>query len=238
MRRQGNNQSLDDVYYIRELPSNSCVQTRKQKFSSSNSTIHVSRFKGTGPFVCHIEGTYLRGFSKQELQHLIEGYLPYYRETVPLGGGVDHEVYSSAITGPEDLPRAGWIVAVGLFMNRPVPLYADGVGYTNKETGQRYSRGGLFYRLFQRTISVLENIIKPAFPGEPNVSEVIQCIKYMVKNETESGVKESPWGRVPVLSSNQCTEAFVVFNGSPCDNLTPRGTRTPKTFGTVYPSYS
>ncbi|CAM6113851.1 unnamed protein product [Calypogeia fissa] len=167
-----------------------------------------------GTVVAHLQGSLIakNGLTKGDIEGLLAGYPPWYRELVRLqnGGSVPHPIVML-----DDINRAGWIVAIGLSFARPVA----GVPYD----------GNLKYEPIRRTHDIINMRLRPAFPNDINVLSAADAVGYLASELTDTGVDkflrgdfERYWRQeIPFLSESEAAFAMKVFNENPTTPLTP-----------------
>jgi len=140
--------------------------------------------------VAHIQGRFReerQTLTKHELARMLEGYPPWYREKFKTREGKEAQF---PITSVQDIPRAGWILAVGLMdenieTQKPLALYR--CPEEPKEPGFRQS--GVIYR--QAVIRCRDHISKnilPHFPTDRNVKAAIVALDHLIDERTGSGM--------------------------------------------------
>ncbi|KDR82094.1 hypothetical protein GALMADRAFT_240585 [Galerina marginata CBS 339.88] len=199
-------------------------------FELGNLVIAAERHEESGEVVVHLIP---HGFvdnhldlTPHEIECLLAGYPPYYREYLECYG---HRV-PSPIRSDADVYRGGWVVGVGLSAsNYPLPLYFDTFRF--RETYEW--RGNMFWRALTRVRDVVENNIKPLYLDDPvaarNVQATIAGLNYLIFQCTDSGVSGSLRNsdmvdyrtRLGELTMEQCVTAMRIFNDSP--NLDDEG---------------
>jgi hypothetical protein len=155
--------------------------------------------------------------TKQDLDGIIRGYPPFYREFISVQHGPINSVHPGPkvphpINSADDISRAGWIVAAGLSKEPPLPFFFDVDNVGDKS----------FYKAMKRTLDVLEQNIAEKFPNDIIVYVVVKAVKYMVQSLTGSGVERYlpglgvPGGELDQLNGKNCAFAIRIFN-----NFTP-----------------
>jgi hypothetical protein len=165
-----------------------------------------------GVLVAHLRGNIRAervNLTKHEIQMMVQGYPPYYREKVILEHGpcLPHPIRDS-----RDIDRGGWIVAVGLSTTIPLALYTY-------PTEKIFNGFRPFQKAVQRVLDVLQDVILKNFPLDNNLQDVIRAVGYMVRSGTGSGVGNHgvpqegvPGGSLTQLNGQQCTLAMKIFN--------------------------
>jgi hypothetical protein len=200
---------------IEDMPIIRAIHERPQAFKSGGLSITPTRDPGSGEVLVHITGQFrcpARNLTKREVECLLMGYPPYYREYIEC----NRFLVPSPIQSADDLRRGGWVIGVGLGSVEPVPVYMDNLHYGDPDA----KRGTVFWRSFKRVKDVLENNIKLAFPHDKNVQATIAGITYMIECETVSGIGRVLEGsdmrsRARLLSQPECILAMSIFNESP-----------------------
>jgi hypothetical protein len=120
--------------------------------------------------------------TKKEIEMILSGYPPYYRETVLLDGAFP---IPFPIQKESEIRRAGWVLLVGFSSVKPLALYrAD----TESEYDTRSSSAGQAYRdAVKRVTDVLSTSILPKFPDNQNVSAALNAILTILGAKTSSG---------------------------------------------------
>ncbi|CAM6113849.1 unnamed protein product [Calypogeia fissa] len=164
-----------------------------------------------GTVVVHLEGSLQLNLTKGDIEGLLVGYPPWYRESVcmPHGPIVPHPIKSV-----HDINRAGWVVAVGLSDAEPLP----GVPWD----------GELRLKPIRRTYDVIEGRLRPRFPNDVNVRCAAEAVKYLASRGTQSGVESCLGGdfytqrsdTIQKLSDPEATFAMKLFNEPPNIALT------------------
>ncbi|KIJ49126.1 hypothetical protein M422DRAFT_777654 [Sphaerobolus stellatus SS14] len=153
--------------------------------------------------------------TKNEVECLLRGYPPFYRETIEHNGFyVQWPIRTEA-----DIARGGWIIAIGLQTKQiePIPLYKDVLREATGECGM------VFWRSIFRVQEILETNFVPAYAGRSIVIHAaLMAIRHSVGEHTLASIPlescgELPWeaSQPPSLSYSQCILAMEVFNQSP-----------------------
>jgi hypothetical protein len=176
--------------------------------------IQVNRELSTPLFtVLHLEGTFQRSLTKKEVERLIMGYPPFYREKLQIRPGGSITV--RPIRSEEDVPRGGWVIAAGFSNTKPVPVYMD-----VRKHGKR-TRAGVFWKSFERVKAILQGPISQAFPDNDDVQRILAGVTFMLEKETDSGghsfLSESSISGLDLstLSQDQYVTAIKIFNQPP-----------------------
>lgn len=184
---------------------------RPQVFDFGGICIKPTLDPTSGEVLVHIIGSKIqRNLTKHEVECLLDGYPPFYREYMTC----NNFFVPSPIQSIEDVARGGWVIGVGLSSTEPILIYMD----TLRDS--KAKRGTVFYRSFIRVKAVLVNNIQPLFPDDKNVQATINAITYMIEEETQSGVERALQGsdmasEAKLLSQPECILAMRIFNDSP-----------------------
>ncbi len=188
-------------------------------------TTRVSR-ELLGPLVfCHIQGQFQERRSrltKSELERLLDGYPPWYRETFTTHAGTVRLAFPTA--SEADVARGGWIVAVGL-MDTSLPAQAPLAVYTcpagsEPERPAFRSNGVVFRSAIARCRDHIINSIQPHFPGDANVAAAVSMLEHLIVEKTGSGIRSpgqfgemrSRSSPLPHLSGPDCRFIMKDFN--------------------------
>ncbi|KAI1505747.1 hypothetical protein F5X99DRAFT_216846 [Biscogniauxia marginata] len=152
-----------------------------------------------GNTVAHIRGVFRterQMLTKTELDCMLSGYPPWYREKYKTRASIE---VPFPISSHEDVSRAGWILAVGLMDDRidnqaPLALYRclD----EPDEPGFRQN-GRIFRQAVARCRDHIQEHILPHFPGNQDVADAIRALNWLVERFTGSGMPEGGLGRSP-----------------------------------------
>lgn len=172
--------------------------------------IRVKEFED-GTVVAHLRGSFKNNLTKGDIEGLLAGYPPWYRELVrmPHGPSVPHPIMNQ-----NDINRAGWAVAVGLIDIEPLSAMPHDGALTDKP--------------IERTYDVIKGRLLPDFPDDVNVKSAVQAVWYLTSRHTQSGVETYLSGQfdrerrddIPKLSGSQATFAMRIFNQAPNIRLT------------------
>jgi hypothetical protein len=167
---------------------------------------------GDGTLVAHLEGSFKNNLTKGDIEGLLAGYPPWYRELVhmPHGPSIPHPIVSL-----DDINRAGWVVAVGLSDVEPLSAIPRD--------------GELVGKPIQRTYDIIKERLLPAYPNDINVKSAKEAVRHLVRRGTQSGVEtylNGGFGKfrcndIPTLSGSQATFAMRLFNEAPNIPLAP-----------------
>ena len=140
--------------------------------------------------VAHIRGRFRdegQTLTKHELARILEGYPLWYREKFKTREGMEVQF---PITTVQDIPRAGWILAVGLMdghieAQKPLALYRcpDEL----KELGFR-QKGVIFRQAVLRCRDHISKNILSHFPTNRNVLAAIVALSHLIEERTGSGM--------------------------------------------------
>ncbi|KAI0131659.1 hypothetical protein F4776DRAFT_671640 [Hypoxylon sp. NC0597] len=160
-----------------------------RSLSFDNSRIEYETLRD-GTAVVHIQGSIQHQHSdkltKVELQRLLSGYPPWYRETFVTRANIE---LPFPISSERDIGRAGWIIAVGLMCcgansNRPLALYRSPDEPENPKWRQN---GRMFRQAVARCRDHIQENIAPHFPGSQDVIDAIVALNHMIDKLTGSG---------------------------------------------------
>lgn len=124
------------------------------RIKQSGAAMHRVGVQGSHVIV-HIRGTHQRRLSKQDCIGLIDGYPPWYRETLIINYPPELPPWTMRhplAQGREFLSRAGWVIAVALSDTKPVPIYLPDPADPNPSA----KRGSILRRGCERVLAVLE----------------------------------------------------------------------------------
>ena len=169
--------------------------------------------------VAHIEGPFRserQSLTKYELERMLVGWPPWYRQTFQTKSGI---TVPFPIDDDCDIPRAGWILAVGLMdlglaSQKPLALYRC----PNEPLEPGFRQNGVTFRqAVRRCRDHIKENISPRFPDNGLISDALAALNHLVEALTNSGM---PFGRFSTfrspqpghLNSSQCLLAFKIFN--------------------------
>ena len=166
--------------------------------------------------VAHIEGPFRqerKSLTKHELERMLVGWPPWYREIFQTRSGI---TVPFPIASNSDIPRAGWIVAVGLMdldqkSQNPLALYRC----PNEPLEPGFRQNGVIFRqAVRRCREHIRDNISPQFPDNDLISEALGELDKLVDNKTGSSMgTHSIWvDRAGHLSYSQCQLVFRIFN--------------------------
>ncbi len=169
--------------------------------------------------VAHIEGPFRRerqSLTKHELGRMLVGWPPWYRQTFQTRSGI---TVPFPIASDSDVPRAGWILAVGLMdwgqaSQEPLALYRC----PNEPLEPGFRQNGVTFRqAVRRCRDHIRGNISPRFPGNHLISDALAALNHLIDERSGSGMPEGRLGkswspRTGYLSYSQCQLAFKIFN--------------------------
>ena len=169
--------------------------------------------------MAHIEGPFRderQSLTKHELGCFLVGWPPWYRQTFKTRSGI---TVPFPIASDSDIPRAGWILAVGLMDSeqaslKPLALYR--CPNEPHEPGFRQN-GATFRQAVRRCRDHIMKNISPRFPGDHLISDALAALNHLVDELTNSGMPEGKLGKswsptMRHLSFSQCGAVFRIFN--------------------------
>jgi hypothetical protein len=104
-----------------------------------------------GAYSCRLKASIRRNLTKAEVEMLLKGYPPWYRETIPTEYGFN---IWSPIHSEVDLRRGGWVLAIGMSKIEPMPIYVD-------PGSERITRP--YVQATNRVLQVLRETFLPSF---------------------------------------------------------------------------
>ena len=169
--------------------------------------------------VVHIEGLFRKErqpLTKDELGRMLVGWPPWYRETFKTKSGI---TVPFPIASDSDIPRAGWILAVGLMdlnqaSQKPLALYRC----PNEPLEPGFRQNGVTFRqAVRRCRDHIRGHISPRFPDNHLISDALAALNHLIDELTGSGMPKGRFGksrspRTGHLSYSQCQLAFRIFN--------------------------
>ena len=167
--------------------------------------------------VAHIEGPFhsqRQSLTKHELGRMLVGWPPWYRENFQMRNGI---IVPFPIASNSDIPRAGWILAVGLMDQRqasqePLALYRC----PNEPLEPGFRQNGVTFRqAVRRCRDHIRRNISPQFPDDRLISDALDALNVLIHDGTGSGLQillETFRLRRGNLSYSQCQLAFRMFN--------------------------
>ncbi|KAH7305392.1 hypothetical protein BKA65DRAFT_520855 [Rhexocercosporidium sp. MPI-PUGE-AT-0058] len=190
------------------------------------SPVKSSKTGETGIITAHVHGIIpdrQKRLLKSEVQRMLDGYPPWYREVLTTRAGVE---FDFPLDSADKAYRGGWIIAVGLRNAKdvrlePLPVYRC---YGEKPNPDWRQNGLLWRRAVYRCYEVLERFILPLpkFQHDINIELAIKSLKYLWEEKTGSGM-ESIVCRSQLrgpddlpdrghLTGGQCFLAMRIFN--------------------------
>jgi hypothetical protein len=171
---------------------------------------------------CHIQGSFqqLRAdLTKHELERMLDGYPPWYRNTFVTRGRVKLPFPISSLS---DVSRGGWIVAVGL-MNDDIRSQAPLALYRCQDEPEEpdFRGNGVVYRkAIARCLDHISRNIQPHFPNDVNVKAAATMLEYLLQEKTASGIPcpgefSARWNTsnpIPHLRGSDCRFLMKNFN--------------------------
>ena len=167
--------------------------------------------------VAHIEGPFRRerqSLTKHELERMLVGWPPWYRQNFQMRSGI---TVPFPIASDSDIPRAGWILAVGLMdlgraSQEPLALYRC----PNEPLVPGFRQNGVTFRqAVRRCRDHIRGNISPQFPDNHLINNALSILNQIIDKGSGSGIQyllmpfESATGH---LSYSQCQLAFRIFN--------------------------
>ncbi|KAK8880194.1 hypothetical protein PGQ11_001488 [Apiospora arundinis] len=167
--------------------------------------------------ICQMRGGIIQSFhfrstlSKLELQSLLEGYPPWYRESFTT---IDNIKLPFPIRDARDITRGGWIVAVGL-MNLSLDTQKPLRVYRSTGDPSKPGWGDAFRMAIVRCRDHIIRQIYPHFTNDCAVEDAITALGYLIATRTGSAM---PWGTLdgrratPPLRGSDCRFVMQHFN--------------------------
>lgn len=167
--------------------------------------------------VIHIEGPFRRerqSLTKHELERMLVGWPPWYRQSFQMRSGI---TVPFPIASDSDIPRAGWILAVGLMdldeaSQWPLALYRC----PNEPLEPGFRQNGVTFRqAVRRCRDHIRENISPRFPDNHLISDALAALNRLVDELTGSGIIKllETWSaRTGHLSYSECQLVFRTFN--------------------------
>lgn len=155
---------------------------------------YVSLVKFKGVILCHAEGRigkHQLNSTKLELELMISGYPPWYREAFLTCAGFTLS-FPLRTNPPDmsDMSRGGWIVALGLMQGDDLRFSLTFYTCSGDPEWPGWRENGLVYRrAVRRCLDHIKRNIQPHFPDEEEVSNAIKALDYMLLGGTGSGVE-------------------------------------------------
>ena len=183
--------------------------------------IKASRHDESGEILVHISlppnqlnHFFQRNLSILEVDRLLRGYPPFYREFLNCNG----MQVPSPIRTDRDVSRGGWVIGAGLSSTNPIPVYVD-----TFHKGSTF-RGEVFWTALTRVKAVLENNIRLLYLDDASVSQrinaVINGLTYIINEKSDSGLPRAMqdsglMSYTPrILTQEECIRAMRIFNES------------------------
>jgi hypothetical protein len=166
--------------------------------------------KQTGEKVvlAHIRGMMRENLTKGDVEGILSGYPPWYREDVLLPNGVR---LRSPIRSYSDVMRSGWVVALGMSKQEPLEAAPCPESLSKKP--------------IHRLRDILADKILPAIPNEPNITTVLTAVRTMINDLSDSGIfiylrdshgRTTEWKEeIPKLSKADAEFVLNIFNSPP-----------------------
>ncbi|KIM38520.1 hypothetical protein M413DRAFT_447749 [Hebeloma cylindrosporum] len=183
--------------------------------------IEASRHKESGEILAHISlfpnqlhHFFQRNLTILEIDRLLRGYPPFYREVLSCNG----MRVPSPIRTDRDVSRGGWVIGAGLSFTNPIPVYVD--------TFHKGStvRGEVFWTALTRVKAVLENNIRLIYLDDASISQrinaVINGLTHIINEKTDSGLDHACEDSglmsytARILTQEECIRAMRIFNES------------------------
>ncbi|KAJ0110184.1 hypothetical protein J7T55_000616 [Diaporthe amygdali] len=165
----------------------------------------------------------LHSSTKRELELILAGYPPWYREEFFTNAGFTLSFpLSNNPPNMSDVVRGGWVVAVGPMQRgdsqRPLTFYRcpedpEGLGFREN--------GLVFRKAIKRCLDHSTQNIQPHFLGDDDVATAVCALEYMLREKTGSGVESHcirnnyttrlfRWE--PIMPRAQCEFIMTDFN--------------------------
>ncbi|OTB08623.1 hypothetical protein M426DRAFT_316635 [Hypoxylon sp. CI-4A] len=149
-----------------------------------------------GTTVAHISGSFQcekrKPFTKLELERMLRGYPPWYREKLTTRA---HVQLPFPIYRERDISRAGWIIAIGLVekgsssYQKPLEIYRA----LNGREPVREQHGRMFRQAVVRCRDHIRKNIGPCFPESQDVADALDALDYLISEGSPDGM---PLGRL------------------------------------------
>ncbi|KAI1406726.1 hypothetical protein F4819DRAFT_5782 [Hypoxylon fuscum] len=196
-----------------------------KSLSFKNTRVECETLNGNTTVV-HIRGSFQSGrcqmLTKTEVEHMLSGYPPWYKEKFKTSAGIELEF---PIESERDVPRAGWVIAVGL-MDLSVDNQKPSVLYRcpdePDEPGFRQN-GRIFRQAVIRCRDHIRDHIAPHFPSNKDVEDAMKGLNWLIEQYTGSGMPEGDLGRKPGYSSRTLPRLRVSDCKFICDNFNKYG---------------
>lgn len=143
-----------------------------------------------GHTFCHFQGHFQArrsGLTKHEVESLLVGYPPWYRETFITRSKIN---LPFPIRDMQDIPRGGWIISVGLMDSGLPSQFPLAVYRCPEELDQPGFRenGKAFREAVKRCKEHICVHILPHFPNDRNVLAAIMMLDHLITMKTGSGI--------------------------------------------------
>ena len=166
--------------------------------------------------VAHIEGSFQderQLLTKHELECMLMGWPPWYRQPFKTRSGL---TVPFQIASQRDIPRAGWILAVGLMDSDQAPLSLYRCPSEPSEPAFRQN-GGTFRKAVKRCRDHVLKNLSPQFPGNLPIRDALSALNHLTDEMTGSGMPYGVLGNrwsptMKHLSFSQCQFVFKIFN--------------------------
>ena len=189
-------------------------------FTYGSSKLACKSWKGIT--FCHVQGSFKRiraDLTKYELERMLDGYPPWYRDNFVTWGMVN---LPFPISGLSDVSRGGWIVAVGL-MNDGIRSQAPLALYRCQDEPEEpgFRNNGVVYRkAIARCLEHITRNIQPHFPNDVNVKAAVTMLEYLLQEKTASGIpcpgelsaRRNASSPIPHLRGSDCRFLMKNFN--------------------------
>lgn len=155
---------------------------------------YVSLAKVKGVILCHAEGRigeHRLNSTKLELELMISGYPPWYREAFLTHAGFTLS-FPLRTNPPDmsDMSRGGWIFALGLMQGDDLRFPLTFYTCSGDPESPGWRENGLVYRrAVRRCLDHIKRNIQPHFPDEEEVEIAVEALDYMLREGTGSGVE-------------------------------------------------
>ena len=147
-------------------------------------------------------------FSNQTIKKI-----PWYRQAFKTRSGL---TVPFPIASQSDIPRAGWILAVGLMDSDQAPLALYRCPNEPSEPAFRQN-GGTFRKAVKRCRDHILKNLSPQFPGNLPIRDALSALNHPTDEMTGSGMPYGVLGNrwsptMKHLSFSQCQFVFKIFN--------------------------
>jgi hypothetical protein len=179
------------------------VTSTQYHFRYKSSVVTLQTMKD-GTLTAHLEGHLHNNLTKGDVQGLMLGYPPTYRETIKLqrtGFLVPHPIRT-----PADVSRAGWLVAIGIGKERAIPIARYDRNWENKAV--------------VRALTVVRCRLRSEFPLDENVNFVLNGLTILLNNSSNSfGRRLRDFKKIIDMSADQAIYGMNFFNEGPRKEL-------------------